>query len=231
MRPRFGITPGGKMRNELLQTVVRGEHKKRLADEYKMRRRLRDKQQFIFDTNPDEFNALDDDDKLAGVIELGVLNSRNGQVDTTLDGRSIVIGGREHKLQDGKLRIVDKKTVDDAIIPILQERAYKDAVMSAILSDRSGRIARLILPLDRYNMLKENADLSKIMKNQDVPLDVRQADSRPEMFSLYHESSKEFALAVHKLSLIVDRTELAFSEEIQDWLGKYGAVRDVETKM
>jgi hypothetical protein len=219
------------MRNELLQTVVRGEHKKRLADEYKMRRRLRKDQEFIFDTNPDQFNALDDDDKLAGVIELGVLNSKSGQVDTTLDGRSIVIGGREHKLQDGKLRIVDKKTVDDAIIPILQERAYKDAVMSAILSDRSGRIARLILPLDRYNMLKENADLSKIMKNQDVPRDVREADSRPEMFSLYHESSKEFALAVHKLSLIVDRTELAFSEEIQDWLGKYGAVRDVETKM
>jgi hypothetical protein len=219
------------MRNELLETVVRGDHKERLSEEYKMKRRLRKDQRFIYDTDVADYLAADrKDSELAGVIELGVLND-NGEVDRSLKDTPIVIGGKEHKLDEGKLRIVDKKTVDDAIIPILEERRFKDAILSAMLSDRSGRIARLLLPKDRYDMLKAGASLRGIMKGQAVPADVIAADARPEYFSLYHESSSQFALAIHKMSLIVDRTNLAFSEEINDWMAKYGAVRDIETKM
>jgi hypothetical protein len=214
------------MRNELLETVVRGEHKERLSEEYKQKRRLRKDQRFIYDTDVADYLSPDrKDSELAGIIELGVLND-NGEVDRSLKDTPIVIGGREHKLDEGKLRIVDKKTVDDAIIPIMEERRYKDAILSIMLNDRSGRLARLLLPRDRYEMLKAGANLRPIMKGQPVPADVIAADARPEYFSLYAESSAQFALSIHKMSLIVDRTPLAFSEEINDWLTKYGGGRD-----
>jgi hypothetical protein len=210
------------MRNEIMESVVRGEYAADRLEDWKKQRRLREKQRFAYDTGPDVYNNLADDE-VAGVMELGVLNQVNGQVDTGLTG-SVIIGGKQMKLDEGKLRIVDKKAVDTAIIPILEERAYKDTILSAILADRSGKIARLILPKQRYDLLVKGADLVtglKLPAGSKVPEDVKQTDARPEFFSMYPDSSAQFALAVHKMNFILDRTQLAFSEEINDWVQKY----------
>jgi hypothetical protein len=224
MRPSFGLNPRRKMRNELMESIVRREHQADNIEDWKKKRRLRASQQFIYDTHPDKYNELAEDD-IGGVMELGVLRQsgfQKGQVDENLTG-SIIIGGKEVPLDKGKIRIVNKKEVDAAVGPILQERMHKDAIMSAILLDRSGRLCRMILPKDRYDMLKARAPLTglNLPPNARVPQDVIDIDARPEFMSMYPDSSQQFALASHKIQFILDRTPLAFSEEISDWLTKY----------
>jgi hypothetical protein len=223
MRSRFGLTPsGGFRRNEILESVVRNEHQKDKIEEWKKKRRLREKQKFTYDTKPDEYNALEDDE-IGGVMELGVLNqsgSNKGQVDTGLTG-NIIIGGKQIALDKGKIRIVDKQAVDSAIVPILERRRYRDQILAVILADRSGQLARMILPKGRYDMLQGGAGVGEIDPKGLMPSDVKMADARPEFMSYYPEGSKQFALALHKLTFILDRTELAFSENIDGWLEKY----------
>ena len=226
MRPRYGITPGRPMRNEILESAVRHQWKAQEWRDYTKKHQLRESQKFTYDTPWIDYNKLKDDD-IGGVMELGILKS-DGNVDKDLDKQSIVIGGKEHKLQDGKLRIIDKKAVDANLDWIVEQRQFKDSIMSAIMSDRSGRICRQMLPLSRYKMLRSNEPsfATELFEGeQNISADIVAADGRPEMFMLFHESSREFALSLHKLSLILDRTELAFSEGIDEWNTKYNRLK------
>jgi hypothetical protein len=230
MRPRYGITPSRKMRNEILESAVRYQWKEQELEDWKKRHRIRDKQAFTYDTPFQKYNALKDED-IGGVMELGILDQKGDgdNVDKALNG-SIVIGGKEHKLENGKLRIIDKKVVDKNLEHIIEQREFKDSILSAIMSDRSGRICRMMLPKKRYDMLRANdSSFRDIFDDPDqgarVSQDIISADGRPEMFMLFHESSKEFALALHKLSLVVDNTQLTFSEGIDEWTSKYNRLK------
>lgn len=228
MRPRFGISGSVPGDNSMLSSVSRWQHADRLKEEYKKTRQLRKDQKHLWDTSASTaqqfINAQDDE--IAGITELGVLksNGRGGKdIDDTING-SVVIGDREHKMSAGTVRIISKQAVDDAVIPILEERRFKDAVMSAILADRSGRICRMMLSQDRYQMLQSNnTTITTISPN--IPAEIRAADARPEFFTFYHESSKEWALAVQKLSIVVDNTSIVYDGDIMDWLGAYGDVK------
>ena len=228
MRPRFGISGGTPSDNSLLASAPRWQHQDRLKEEYQKTRQLRKGQKHLWDTSikPQEFNQLEDDD-IAGITELGVLKS-NGDVDKSLTG-SVVIGDREHKLSEGKVRIISKAAVDDAIIPILEERQFKDAILSAILADRSGRIARMMLNKERYAMLAPGGAIRNI--NSAIPTDIVWADARPEYFLFYHESSKEWALATQKLSIIIDNTPIVYDGDIMDWLSAYGNVKKSDPRL
>ena len=224
MRPRFGIR--GSANNEILSSLPRREHAERLKKEMMMKRRLRENQMFAWDEEPTRYNDADDDE-LAGITELGVLTS-DGYVDKTIDG-PVVIGGREHQMKEGRMRIISKQAVDETMGPIFQERAFKDSIMSAILADRSGRICRMMLPKRNYQLLTSNAsaaDFQGVLGMKVAPprkiLDI---DARPEYFTMYHESSSEWALAVQKLSLVIDNTSIAYDGDISDWLGAYGKLR------
>jgi hypothetical protein len=212
------------MRNEILESVVRHQWKDQELEDWKKKRQLHKDQRFTYDTPFTEYNNLEDKD-IGGVTELAIIEtdpSGNQSINRSLNG-SVVIGGKEHTLQAGTLRVIDKKAVDENLNWIVEQRRFKDSIMSAIMSDRSGRIARQVLPKSRYNMLKSNDPtfVTLFKGEQNISGDIVSADGRPEMFMLYHESSKEFALALHKLSLVVDNTELTFSEGIDDWNTKF----------
>ena len=73
-------------------------------------------------------------------------------------------------------------------------------------------------------MLKPgNTSIRSIAPN--VPADVLNADGRPEFFSYFHESSKEWALAIMRLSIVIDNTPLVYDGDIMDWLSSYGNVK------
>ena len=101
--------------------------------------------------------------------------------------------------------------------------------MSAILADRSGRICRMMLPKTRYNLLSGNVSPSVFANTLGMavapPAKITDIDARPEYFTMYHESSSEWALAVQKLSLVIDNTSIAYDGDISDWLGAYGKLR------
>lgn len=222
MRPRFDIR--GSKNNEILSSLPRWQHAERLKEEKKLRMEIRDNQKHAWDLpNADEYNDPDQtkDHEIAGVVELGVL--KDGRVDQTLNG-PVVIGGREHNMENGRMRIISKQTVDESLIPIWQEREFKDSIMSAVLSDRSGRICRMMLPADRYKMLIGGNDTIKDIAPK-IPRDVMAQDARPEYFTMFHESSKEWALAVHKLSIVIDRTSIVYDGDISDWLSKYSSLK------
>jgi hypothetical protein len=226
--PRDGIRGG--TRNELMQSVVRQGHRKRIRDEKKAKMELmgRDKQVHLWDN---EISANDyhktTDDGLAGVMELGIL-TQNGKVDTKIQG-PIMIGEREHVINEGKVRIISKEAVDKSLIPIMQRKRYNDAVLQAILTDREGRVARMFLGSDRYNSLLPGGGgfgfLGKTYEQyvEGAPAELIAANGQPPFFLLYHSSTKEFTLGLMKLTLLVDRTSITFDEEVIDWLEKYSA--------
>ncbi len=227
MRPRFDISGGTPRNNSILSSIPRWQHANRLKDEYKKTRELREGQKHLWDTNIKAQEFIDTpDDQIAGITEIGVLRS-DGNVDGQLNG-SVLIGDREHKLQNGRVRIISKQAVDDAVIPILEERQFKDAILSAILSDRSGRICRMMLAKKNYDMLAPNGAIRSISSN--VPEDIVRADARPEYFTYYHESSKEWALAVQKLSIVIDNTPIVYDGDILDWLSAYGNVKSTDPR-
>ena len=225
MRPRFQISGGTPSNNSILSSVQRQGHQDRLKEEYKLTRQLRKGQRHLWDTSEPAQNFIEEeDDNIAGITELGILRS-NGQVDKSITG-SVVIGDREHKMSEGKVRIISKAAVDDSVRPILEERQFKDAVLSAILADRSGRICRMMLSKERYNMLKPGTAGDGILSiAPNIPREVRNADGRPEFFSYYHESSKEWAESIMRLSIVIDNTPLVYDGDIMDWLSAYGNVK------
>ena len=232
MRPRFGIAKGDRGRNEILSSVVRGRYQREQFDEWKSKRQLRESQRFTRDTLDKDYRALKDND-VGGVMELAIIKAdENGNriIDDKAEGQ-IVVGGREHTLQKGMLRIIDKKAVDQNLDWIVERREFKDSIMSAIMSDRSGQICRMMLPQDRYDALKsDNPNFQTMFPGQTLARDIIEADGRPEMFMLFHEASKEFALALHKLSLVVDNTEITFSEGIDEWTSKYSSLKRKSVK-
>jgi len=220
MRPRAGLR--GNNRNEILGSVNQQLRAKRLRDERKEQGRLRKDQQFAWETDPHAFNELKDHE-LAGVTELAVL--KNGIVDE-FNNEMVVIGDREHQLKGGKMRIISKQVVDDTLIPILQEREFKDAIMGAILSDRTGRLCRIMLDENAYKELEAgNQAFQKHFKGRTVPYEILNAEGRPEFFLGYHESSKEYALGVQKLATVVDNTNIAYDESIMNWRDSYANMR------
>ena len=228
MRPRFGLKPNRPMRNEILESAIRSRFQGNQLDEWKSKRQLRESQKFTYDTKFQDYNALADED-IGGVTELAVIKTNpNGEseIDTKLNG-NVIIGGKEHKLDQGRLRVIDKKTVDENLGWIVEQRKFKDSIMSAIMSDRSGRICRMVLPAQRYNMLAAGSSTFVELfpgRRELIKQELIDADGRPEMFMLYHQSSKDFSLALHKLSLVIDNTELAFSEGIEEWNKQFGAL-------
>jgi len=223
MRPRSGLR--GSNRNEILGSLNQKMRAERLRTERKEQGRIRDEQKFAWEEDPKDFNKLKDH-QLAGVTELAVL--RDGKIDSDNDDY-IVIGDREHKLQKGRMRIISKTAIDDTLIPILQEREFKDAIIGAILSDRTGRICRMMLNNEAYAQLAPNADgFDKHFAGRKAPVEIVEAEGRPEFFLGYHESSKPYALGVQKLSVIVDNTNITYDDDIMNWREKYNKMRNKE---
>jgi hypothetical protein len=219
-RPRFGIS-GSRIRgNDVLSGAQRQAEREFQEKRYKATREFEHRgQKHIYSTGPDEYNNITKDGDLAGVMELAVL--RDGKTDIELNGK-VVIGGREVDVSEGKVTFISKDAVNEAVGPILEEKRYKDAILSAMLTDRTGRICRMLLPKDRYFSLKAGSgDYQTYVPN--APDDIKAVDGRPEFWSLYHSSSKEFAMGLHKLSLLVDRSPIAFDQDVMDWLSKFGA--------
>jgi hypothetical protein len=223
-RPRFGIFGG--TRNEILQSVQRQGHSTRLRKEAKARHEIEARannasvgQYHLFDTKPNDYLGLNDD-SLAGVVEIGILKS-NGQVDESISG-PMVVGDREHNIESGRLRIISKQAVDANLIPILEEKRYKDAVLQALLTDRTGRVARMFLSKDRYDSLAGGRNEYKKYV-PDAPDEIVRTNGQVQFFTLYHSSSKEFSLGLMKISLLIDRTAITFDDEVMEWLDKYAA--------
>jgi hypothetical protein len=165
--------------NSIVSALKRGGHARRLRDEQRLKYQqykkvTEEKGRFVGDLGIGDINGQE-----SGITNLKICD-KDGNFDADLNNE-FVIGNKVFKAnpKTGLIRLLDTDVIDDIIEQSIEEEEYLNGIISIMLTDKSGRVAKWCLGPDAYNSLPDDAKVEQLVN--------------------FHGASKEFSIGLHKL--------------------------------
>lgn len=187
--------------NSIVSALKRGGHARRLRDEqrlkYQQYKEVKDnKGRFVGDLKLKDINGFE-----SGITNLKIVD-KDGNYDANLNNE-FVIGGKAFKAnpETGLIRLLDSEVIDDILEQSIEEENYLNGIISIMLTDRSGRVAKWALGPKEYDALPDSAKVEKL--------------------TTYHGASKEFSEGLHLLrEKVRENLPVLDQDKIQSYIDK-----------